>query len=42
MSRNNLPFKKAYSQVKSVKKDICPNEGFYKQLEDFNKELFKQ
>jgi len=39
MKRKGLSFEEAYKLVKSVKKDIKPNDGFHEQLLKYDKEL---
>lgn len=40
MSRKNLRFKEVLELVRTVKKDVRPNDGFMSQLEEYDSELF--
>jgi len=39
MSKKKIGFKEAFAIVKAAKPDICPNPGFVKQLNKYEKEL---
>jgi len=41
MTREKMSFEEALHQVRNVKKDIRPNEGFTEQLKDYEKEITK-
>lgn len=39
MEKEQISYKRAFNQLKEIRDCIQPNEGFIKQLEDFEKEL---